>query len=94
MLPCEDDLLLVAEVPKKGRPADFGPLGDVGYRDAVETVLREQLRRCAHDALSSRLLLALDEGKGRRHTLILSHQVHYEALFPTVLRSVWYYVPY
>src|ERR1019366_501847 len=48
----EDDLLLVAEVAEERGAADFGALGDVAARDAVEAPLEEQLPGGVDDALA------------------------------------------
>ena len=63
----EDDLLLVAEVAEEGGAADFGALGDVADRDAVEAPLEEQLPGGLDDALAGLALLALHEREGRGH---------------------------
>ena len=63
----EDDLLLVAEVAEEGGTADFGALGDVADRDAVEAALEEQLAGGLDDALAGLALLALHEREGRGH---------------------------
>ena len=54
-----DDLLLVAEVAEERGAADFGALGDVADRDAVEAPLEEQLSGGVDDALAGLALLAL-----------------------------------
>ena len=57
-----DQPVLRAEVVEDRRPCDIGAFGNLGHRDVVEAVLREQPDRDVHD---SSLLLVPDRSLDR-----------------------------
>src|SRR6202042_3401437 len=83
----EDDLLLVAEVAEEGGAADFGALGDVADRDAVEAALEEQLPGRLNDALAGLALFALHEREGRGHN---GKHTGIGLPFQKVCSTLWY----